>query len=225
MLNDTDKFTRFTIEKELDSRIENMTKSWQKEHIEEIIQDTLIVELIKKFENIHRSLHSIKDSLKGFETHFDVENKVATAFALGVLPSSAGFLESDLKDSILTYFGILTGTAATAGSWMFLSGLVAAGSFENVRELAFRARICVFTKENINRILRKEYLHKIEEVKSFLEGDLVNEIIKIQKNITTLENVHLSCTFKEEILSSLQSTVNENIKRLQQIGRIDITTD
>lgn len=102
-------------------------------------------DLIKKFENIHRSLHSIKDSLRGVNTPFDVETKVATALTLCVLPSSVGFLESYLKDRICTYFGILTGTAS-AGSWMFLSGLLTLGSFENVRELAFRARISVLPR-------------------------------------------------------------------------------
>lgn len=181
-------------------------------------------DLIKKFENIHRSLHSIKDSLRGVNTPFDVETKVATALTLCVLPSSVGFLESYLKDRICTYFGILTGTAS-AGSWMFLSGLLTLGSFENVRELAFRARISVFTEDNITSILRKEYLNQIEKLVHFLKEDLVNEIIKIQENITTMQNVLFSCKFEEEIWISLRSIVIEKIQCLQKIGRIDRTTE
>lgn len=230
VLNDTDKFTRLTIGKELNTRIENETKTWQKEHIENIILETILGGLLKKFENIHRSLHSIKENLSGFKAPFDVENKVATAVASGVLPSGAGILGSFLINRIVPHYGVFVGIAA-AGilSGIVLSSLVTFDgicSFETVRDRAFQLRIDVFTKEKIKDILRKEYLHDVKEIISvFLQGDLVDEIMKIKENIITMKNKHLVFKSDHETLSSLQLNVIQNIERLEQIGRIDIISE
>lgn len=222
VLDGTDKFTRLTIGKELNTRIENETKTWQKEHIENIIQETILGDLLKKFEHIHRSLHSIKDNLTGFKTPFDVENKVAAAVASGVLPSGAGLLGSFLINRIVPHYGIFVGIAAAG----ILTGIVLSsiitfdgiGSFETVRERAVQARIAVFTKEKIKDTLRKEYLHDVEKVISvFLRGDLVNEILKIKENIITMKNEHLIFKSEQETLCSLQLNVIQKIERLTQI--------
>lgn len=214
-----------SIGKELNTRIENETKTWQKEHIENIIQETILGDLLKKFEHIHRSLHSIKDNLTGFKTPFDVENKVAAAVASGVLPSGAGLLGSFLINRIVPHYGIFVGIAA-AGilTGVVLSSIVTfdgIGSFETVREKAFQARIAVFTKEKIKDTLRKEYLHDVEKVISvFLKGDLVNEIMKIKENIITMKNEHIIFKSEQETLSSLELNVIQKIERLTQIEGI-----
>lgn len=230
VLNDTDNFTRVTIGNELDARIEKETIAWQKDHIDEIFQKTIMKDLKNKFENMHRTLHSIKDNLQGFKTPFDVENRITTAIASGVIPSGAGLIGSFLINRIVSNSGVMIGIA-TAGilSGIFLSSLVTyevVDRFEVVRENAFRARINAFTKKDIKDTLRKNYFESIKKiVRAFLEGELENEIIKIKENIIKMKNEHEFYKSEEETLSLLQSTVIQKIERLQQIGRIDITTE
>lgn len=230
VLNDTDNFTRVTIGKALDARIEKETIAWQNKHIDEIFQKTIMKDLKKKFENIHRTLHSIKDNLKGMKTPFDVENRITTAIASGVIPSGAGLLGSFLINRKVSNSGVMIGIA-TAGilSGIVLSSLVTydvIDIFEVVREKAFEARINAFTKKDIMDTLRKEYFESIKKIiRAFLEGDLENEIIKIKENIITMKNQHEFFKSEEKTLSLLQSTVIQKIERLQQIGRIDITTE
>lgn len=186
-----------------------------------------MADLIKKFENIHRSLHSIKDNLKGFKTPFDVDKKIATAVASGVLPSGVGFIGSFLIRSVISHPGVLIGVA-TFGvlSGILFSSLVAfevVDDFETVRDKAFKARINVFTKKEIKSRLKKEYFDGIKTiVGAFLEGDLKKEIIKIKENIQRMEHDYESFKSEEETLSTLQSTVVWELKRLQKIESIDI---
>lgn len=81
-------------------------------------------------------MYFIKDSLRGVNIFFDVENKVVMVLILCVLLSSVGFFESYLKDCICIYFGILIGIVSV-GSWMFFFGFFILGSFENVCEFVF----------------------------------------------------------------------------------------
>lgn len=230
VLNDTENFTRVTIGKELDTRIEKETIAWQQKHIDEIFQKTIMKDLKKKFENIHRTLNSIKDNLSGMKTPFDVENRITTAIASGVIPSGAGLLGSFLINRVVSNSGVMIGIAA-AGilSGIFLSSAVTydvVDGFEVVRENAFRARINAFTKKDIKDTLRKEYFENIKKIiRSFLEGDLENEIINIKENIITMKNQHGFFKSEDETLSLLQSIVIQKIERLQQIGRNDITTE
>lgn len=225
VLKDTEKFTRFSIGKELNTRFENETKTWQEKHINDIFQRSIMADLIEKFENIHRKLHYIKDNLKGFKTPFDVDNKIGKALASGA--SGAGVIGSFLAQRLVSNPGFVYGLA-TVG---ILSGIVFGSlltfelvdDFDTVRRNAFQARKDVFTKEEIQRLLKKEYYDGIRKIiKAFLEGDLEEEIIKIEKNILTMENEHGFFKSKKETLSSLQSIVVRQMERLQQIERIDI---
>lgn len=227
ILQDTDEFTRFTIRQELDTRIENKTKDWMKEHLNEIFERTIMADLISKFEKIHRSLHSIKDNLKGFKTPFNVDKKIATAVASGVLPSGAGVIGSFLIRSIISHPGVLIGIA-TFGivTGVLFSGLVAfevVDDFETLRDKAFKARINVFTEEEIKRRLKKEYYDGVKRIVSaFLEGDLEKEIINIKVNIKTMKTDSKSFKSEKKTLSTLKSTVDKELERLQKIESTDI---
>lgn len=87
--------TRFSINNALDICIEQETIAWLKENIEQIFQRTLMDELIKKFESIHRSLHSIKDNLKGLKSPFNVDRKFSRAAASSyrIISPNASLLE------------------------------------------------------------------------------------------------------------------------------------
>lgn len=121
-------------------------------------------------------------------------------------------------------------TVATVG---VLTGLVLAGleTLEVVDDLetvcinAFKARVKVFTVDEIKRNLRKAYFERIQKIiETFLEGDLKQEIARINDNISRMRDEKDLYKLKEETLSSLQSTVIQKTERLRQIERIDITT-
>lgn len=217
-----------TIGKELDTRIEKESIAWLEKNIDGIFQETIMKDLKQKFENIHKTLHSIKDNLKGFKTPFDVDNIITRMFASDVIPNGACLIERCLRNRIVLNSGVMIGIA-TAGilSGIFISSLVTVNDrFDVVREKAFQVRLNAFTKGNIKGYLRKEYFFKIKEIISaFLEGDLENEIIKIKENITRMKTEHDFFDSEEKTLSSLQSTIIQKIERLQQNERVDKTTE
>lgn len=189
-----------------------------------------MADLKEKFEKIHRTLHIIKDNLKGFKTPFNVDNKISRALALGVIPGGAGFVASVVLNRIAT-MPALTVTVATVG---VLAGLVMASlktlevvdDFDTVCKNAFMARVAVFTVDEIKRNLRKAYFDRIKNlIETFFEGDLKREIERINDNISNMRDEKDLFKLEEETLSSLQSTVIQKIERLQQIERIDITTE
>lgn len=214
----------------MDTCFENETKAWHEKHIEDIFQKEIMADLMAKFENIHRTLHLIKDNLKGFKTPFDVDNKISRALILVRIPSGAGFGASLVFYRIATMAAVLV-TVATVGVF---TRLVTAGleklnlvdDFDTVCSNAFRARVNVLTVEEIKRNLRKAYCYRIKEImETFLEGDLKREIERINDNISRMRDEQALFKLKEETLSSLQSTVIQKIELLQQIERIDITTE
>lgn len=225
VLKDTDKFTRFSIGKELNTRFENETKAWQENHINDIFQRIIMADLIEKFENIHRNLHSIKDDLKGFKTPFDVDNKIGKALASGA--SGAGVIGSFLMQRVISHPGVVF-SIATVG---LISGIVFVSllklelvdDFDTVRSNAFQARRDVFTTDKIQRILKKEYFDGIQKIiKAFLEGELEKEIMKIKENISTMRNKQGFFQSEKKTLSYLQSTVTKKMESLHQIECMDI---
>lgn len=214
-----------TIGKELDIRIEKESIAWMEKNIDGIFQETIMKDLKKKFENIHKTLHSIKDNLTGFKTSFDVDNIITRMFASDVIQIGACLLEHYMRYNIVLNFAVRIGIA-TAG---ILSGILISSldivEFDVVREKAFQVRLNAFTKENIKGYLRKKYFFKIKEIISaFLEGDLENEIIKIKENITRMKTDHDYFDSEEKTLSSLQLTIIQKIESLQN-ERVDKTTE
>lgn len=107
-------------------------------------------------------MHSIKDNLKGFKTPFDVDNKIISVVASGVISSGAGLLGSFLIKRVVSDPAVLFGIAS-AGilGGIVITGLVAfdvVDDFETVRQKAFEARINAFTKDKLKSSLRKRYV-------------------------------------------------------------------
>lgn len=188
-----------------------------------------MADLMEKFGKIHRTLHLIKDNLKGFKTPFDVDNKISRAITSGVIPSGAGFVASGFLYRIATMPAV-SATVATVGvlTRLFMAGLEkleVVDDFDTVCIKAFKARVKVFTVDEIKRNLRKAYFERIKKIiETFLEGNLKREIARINDNISRMKYEKDLFKLKEETLSSLQSTVIQKIERLQQIKRIYITT-
>lgn len=197
-----------TIGIELDVRIENLIKAWLKEHIDGIFQTIIMGDIVRKFKDIHRSLHSIKSCVK--VQFVDFLESLAYDKSLHI-PCPTEFL--------------------TRGK---LSGIVSFGfeafnvvdNFETVCEKAFQARITAFTKDKIQRTLREKYYDRITTIiKKVLDKYLEEEIKKIKENISTFRKNKGVLKSKEKTLFSLQSTVQQNIDRLYQIRCINTSNE
>lgn len=219
----------------MDVRIEENLKAWQEQNIDNIFQEVIMKYLFEKFESIHRSLHSIKDNLKGFQTPFDVDTKMIRVIG-SVIKSGFGLNLNVLLIGLRLISGIseinrkvLQGIAAAGivGGLIFSGLMIArADDFETTREKAFQARVDALTKEKVKYFLSKYYFEPIQKMKrAFLEGDLEKEMNKIKENISSMRNEHKIYISQKEILSSMHQTVIQKIERLKQIGCIAIVNE
>lgn len=186
--------------------------------------------LLEKFENLHKSLHSIKENLKGFKTPFDIDIKITgSLIASGVISYvyGAGLLGSFLVKRVVSGLAVLFGIAS-AGivGRLVSSGLVAfdvVDDFDTVRQKAFEARIDAFPKEKLKNSMRKRYVGVCQKIiEAFLEGELEKEIIKIKDNFSTMRKEHDTFKSEKETLFLLRSIVTEKTKRLQKLEITDI---
>lgn len=215
----------------MDTCFENETKAWLERHIDDIFQRTIMADIIENFENIHKTLHFIKENQRGFKTPFGVDNKIGKALASSVIPSGAGVVLSFVIHRIITTPSVLSVIAATGT----LAGLVMIGlnaytyeitaDFTTVCIKAFEARLNVCTLEKIMCHLRKEYYDRMKQIiREYLEGDLKEAIERIHDNLLEMRNEQNLSKAVEKPLYTLQWIVKRKIERLQQIERIDITT-
>lgn len=213
VLANTDDFTRFSIERELDIRIDNKTRAWQKENIYNIFQKTLMDELIKKFESIHRSLHSIKDNLKGLKSLFNLDLMFSRAVSNFRTNRPGAFLGRSFLIRLLLgypepFFHSLFSTLS----------IKVVQTFENVRENTFHAKIRILTKEKLRHSLKDTYSDTVSNIiKQFLKGDLQTEINKIKENVSTMIDKCVLYKSEEETLTALHTTVTQNITRLKEL--------
>lgn len=127
--------------------------------------------LFEKFESIHRSLHSIKDNLKGFQTPFDVDTKIIPVIASAI---KSGFslnlyvLVVGLNlISVINRKGLQGIAAAGIVGGIIFSGLMIARAddFETTREKAFQARVDALTNKKLKYFLHEKYFEPIQEMK------------------------------------------------------------
>lgn len=143
--------------------------------------------LLKKFENIHRSLHSMKDILKGFQTPFEVESKIVEVINSALTSGKRGIALLQFCINVITYsfdprvlFGITTAAMMDLG--LFTFDAVPVDGFKTTRQNAFQSTVNVLTKEKIRGILSENYSEGIQKIiRAFLEGNLKKEMNKIKK--------------------------------------------
>lgn len=232
IFKESDTFTRFSIRQELNSRIEKNILDWQKKHLDDIFQKIIMGHLLKKFENIHRSLHSIKDILKGFQTPFEVESKIVEVIINSAITSGKrGIALLQFCINVITYsfdpkvpFGITT--AAMMALRLFTFDAVPVDGFKTTRQNAFQSTVNVLTKEKIKAILSENYSEGIQKIiRAYLEGNLKKEMNKIKENISTMRNDHTAFISEKDTLFSMQKNVIQKIESLEQIGCIDIVIE
>lgn len=223
VLKDAQKWSRFTIRQKLIARIENDTLAWQKKHINNIFWKEILEDLVKNFENIHRTLHSIKEDLKGFKTPFDVNNRipiVLTSYVLstGIVVLGCFMINRFVENSQLTNDVIAAGTLT---AWILdgaMEYLEVADDFKTVCEKEFQARINVLTKIELRSFLKKNHFDEIKKIiKSFFDEELPKEVGMLKTYIVTMKERHSVFKSEKGILSSLQSAVILNIQRLQSL--------
>lgn len=227
VLKDAQKWSRFTIRQRLIARIENDTLAWQKKHIDSIFRKEILEDLLKKFENIHKTLHSIKEDLKGFKTPFDVNNKIPEKLAsyvlkAGIVVLSCFMINRFVENSQLTNDLI---AAATLSAWILdgaMEYLDVVDDFKTVCENEFQARINVLTEIALRSFLRENHFDEIKKIiKSFFDEELPKEVGMLRRFIVTMKERHTIFKSEKDILSSLQSAVIQNIQRLQMLENLN----
>lgn len=223
VLKDVGKWNRITYRQKLNTRIERETLAWQQNHIDSIFRKDIVEDLMKSFENIHRSLHSIKEDLKGFKTPFDVDSKIAILLASVVVTGGAMFLGASMINRTVPHFtitkDIVVVSCAIAGMYDYF-GVV--DGFKTVCEKQFQAIIGFLTEYKLKKFLRETYFDVMQNsIKTFLDEDLEQEIGMLKNNIVLMRRRQKSFKSDKDILSSLKSAVIQNITRLKKLENLN----
>lgn len=223
VLKDVGKWNRITYRQKLNTRIERETLAWQQNHIDSIFRKDIVEDLMKSFENIHRSLHSIKEDLKGFKTPFDVDSKIAILLASVVVTGGAMFLGASMINRTVPHFTIskdlVVVSCAIAGMFDYF-GVV--DGFKTVCEKQFQAIIGFLTEYKLKKFLRETYFDVMQNsIKTFLDEDLEQEIGMLKNNIVLMRRRQKSFKSDKDILSSLKSAVIQNITRLKKLENLN----
>lgn len=225
ILKDRDKIPRLAIAKELDTRIEVETMNWQNERIENIFYESIMKRLTQNFQNIHQKLHSIKDEMRGIKTPYD-GNKYTSAIVS--CASGTAILGGVVMTRMTSDHKVLLGVAAAAGvvGGLFVSAMSTLEVLDDSQTVcinAYEARMKAFTKEKIRVDLKEIYAKSIQKIiEEFLEGDLKDEIHQIKLNITTMQGKLDFYKVEKENIASLQSTVNEALRSLHELERLEV---
>lgn len=223
VLKDVGNWNRITFRQKLKTRIERETLAWQQNHIDSIFRKDIVEDLMKSFENIHRSLHSIKEDLQGFKIPFDVDSKIAILLASVVITGGTMFLSSFMINRIVPHFtlskDIVVVGCAIAGIFDYLQ---VDDGFMTVCEKQFQAIIEFLTENKLKTFLRKTYFDVMQNsIKTFLDEELEQEIGLFKNNIVLMRGRHESYKSDKDILSSLKSAVIQNITRLKKLENLN----
>ncbi|XP_062575015.1 uncharacterized protein LOC134236875 [Saccostrea cucullata] len=192
VLQDIEMYTRFTIGRELDSRIEKATLSWQQENIPRMFTSHILQTLTENFMEIHKPLLNIKDSMKGFKSPFDVEDKLGSVL-LSLIGTSGTSVAGSVAMMYMSVNPRATQTLAAAG---VVTGLVVTGlvigvfdDYEPVLKNAYKSRIDKLSKPKIKQILRKTYEERfLNIIRSYLEGYLKSDIDDLSRSVETTQS-------------------------------------
>lgn len=225
ILKDRDKIPRLAIAKELDTRIEVETMNWQNKRIENIFYESIMKRLTQNFQNIHQKLHSIKDEMRGIKTPYDGNKYTSVIVSCA---SGTAILGGVVMTRMTSDHKVLLGVAAAAGvvGGLFVSAMSTLEVLDDSQTVcinAYEARMKAFTKEKIRVDLKEIYAKSIQKIiEEFLEGDLKDEIHQIKLNITTMQGKLDFYKSEKENIASLQSTVNEALRSLHELERLEV---
>ncbi|XP_062581662.1 mitofusin-1-like [Saccostrea cucullata] len=230
VLQDIEKYSRFTIGGELDARIEKETLSWQQENIQKMFSSEILERLTENFILIQESLHNIKDKMKGFKSPFDVEDKLGSVLISLIAPSGTAVAGS----MAMMYMSVSPKAAQAVAAAGVVTGLVVTGlvaldvldDYEEVVKNAYKARIDKLTQPKIKKKLRKTYEKRFKDIiKSFLEGDLKREIDDLSNSVETTKSKIEFYKEEEKVLLSLSAKISNIRERAENLKNVEIQLD
>ncbi|XP_056003687.1 uncharacterized protein LOC125663356 [Ostrea edulis] len=176
-----------TFEK-LTKELQDTERKRQEINVDEIFQRDVMEKIIEKFINIHESLHRVTDKMRGFITPFDVEKKFTSALVSFLAPSGMIIAGSILLTQLSVSRNAAIAVAVTGlVSGVVFSGLVGLGVLDDVDsaiEKFFKASVNELTIDKIKQSLTKTYSEGLKNmIRSFLEGDLKNEIDQMKRTV------------------------------------------
>ncbi|XP_061165684.1 dynamin-like protein 2 [Saccostrea echinata] len=227
VLQGTEKYTRLTIGRELDSRIEKATLTWQEENVGRMFELKILQNLTDNFVKLYEYLHKIKSKMKGFTSPFDVEDKLGPVLVSLIAPSSTAVAGS----MAMMYMSVSPKAAQAVAATGIVTGLVITGlvaldvldNFETVKQNAYEARIDKITEEKVRKTLQKTYAERFTHVvQSYLEGDLKKEIEILSESVDSTKGKINFYRKEESSLLSLSSEISEIRNRLEEIEKLEI---
>ncbi|XP_061165679.1 uncharacterized protein LOC133174594 [Saccostrea echinata] len=227
VLRGTEKFTHFTIGRELDNRIEKATLSWQEENVGVMFEKKILQNLTENFIELHEYLHKIKNKMRGLKSPFNVEDKLGPLLVSLIAPSSTDVAGSMAK----TYMSVNPKAAQAVAATGIVTGLVITRlvalnvleNFETVTKNAYQARINKMTNEIIRKTLQDTYAERFQHVlKGYLEGDLKREIDVLSESVRINRNKINLYKEEESKLLSLSSEISEIRNRLEELKNVEI---
>lgn len=220
ILNSVQSSTRFSIEKNLDEKLEKATIEWQQIHIEDIFERVIGESIIKKFSMIQTRMDFIKSEMTGIKTEPDVNNRITSALAPGGILVGGIVLSRLLVNPGLEVFTVL-GLAFTG-----ITLLVKMEKLETLCKRIFISRINALTKETISTAFRQRYAGLVESmITRLMDGDLKNEINNMKKNVQSMQENHMEFKSMTAFLQSLMDEVNQRQAHLKRIESIEINLD
>lgn len=220
ILNSVQSSTRFSIEKNLDEKLQKATIEWQQIHIEDIFNRVIGENLIQKFSMIHTRMDFIRSEMTGIITEPDVNNRITSALAPGGILVGGIVLSRLLVSPGLEVFTVL-GLAFT-GITLFVNR----EKHETLCARILMSRINALTKEKISTAFRERFAGLVESmIKRLLDGDLKNEINNMKKNVQNMQENHMKFKSMTAFLQSLMDEVNQRQAHLKRIESSEINLD
>ncbi|XP_056002432.1 uncharacterized protein LOC125662397 [Ostrea edulis] len=230
ILQDIDKYARFKIGSEIESRIEKKTYRWQKKNIINMFKRDVMGKVAEKIIDIPESLHRITDKVKGFTSPFDVENKIGSTLVSFLAPSGTAIFGSILMTQLSVSRNAAIAVAATGlvGGLVY-SGLVALDVLDDVDttiENAYNARVERLTNGNIKQSLTKAYAEGLNNIlQNFLEEDVKEEIDNLERLVAYTGKRVEYFRKQESDLIPLSSEISKIRERLNELENTQVKMD
>lgn len=211
ILKQVEKSWRLRIEVDIDTHIEIKTKHWEKKHVPQIFQETIVQTLDKKMRRICQS--ETEYLMKGFRVPIDLHKQKSFGIFKTALTIAGGYALSAcvLQPEI---------AATLAGGGIAMAGAVRFGflsKFKDVCNDALKVRIHNLTTENIRKALDERYAKTIKNTMRNALDTMQTNINRMQEEEKKKQTKHTVHTSKLDTIMSLNTTISNIKERLQDI--------
>lgn len=177
----------------LDSLIQEKLADWERRNIPKIFEDTIVNRITRTYTSIYTSLQMIKTDTAAFKMHFNMKEKIWSVLVSFIKPSGGRYtfggvmlfnwsVVPKLNDAIAS-FGLFARIAGTA-----LIAVSVLRDFDDACLEVFQKKRGAFTGDEIRQSFQKKYKALIKNyADTFLEGELKEEIVNLQKNVNDMQ--------------------------------------